>query len=187
MVDASGIGQNYWVFYGTMTDLEFTLSVQEISTGIVKTYSKDLTGNPSKASGQFDTSGFAPTPTPGSVTEIRIDTKAWEFSPGGANAPPLVLHGREQLSPPVPQRGRVRRYGTQPRVHGHLRPRALRLARGDDLSGAGLRDGGLYPPALPARDLSVPVHEQQLRRRPTAARVDDGDSGGAVAATIGSA
>ena len=91
MVDASGIGQNYWVFYGTMTDLEFTLSVREISTGIVKAYSKDTSGDPSKASGQFDTSGFAPTPTPANVTEIRIDTKAWEFSPGGANAPPLVL------------------------------------------------------------------------------------------------
>jgi PKD repeat protein len=91
MVDASGIGQNYWVFYGTMTDLEFTLSVREVSTGIVKTYSKDLSGDPSKTSGQFDTSGFALTPTPPSVTEVRIDTKAWEFSPGGANAPPLVL------------------------------------------------------------------------------------------------
>jgi PKD repeat protein len=91
MVDASGIGQNYWVFYGTMTDLEFTLSVRETSTGIVKTYSKDLSGDPSKDSGQFDTSGFVPTPTPQNVTEVRIDTKAWEFSPGGANAPPLVL------------------------------------------------------------------------------------------------
>ena len=91
MVDASGIGQNYWVFYGTMTDLEFTLSVREISTGIVKTYSKDTSGDPSQASGQFDTSGFALTPTPGNVIEVRIDTKAWEFSPGGANAPPLVL------------------------------------------------------------------------------------------------
>ena len=60
MVDATGIGQNYWVFYGTMTDLEFTLSVQENATGVVKTYSKDG-ANPS---GQFDTSGFLPTPTP---------------------------------------------------------------------------------------------------------------------------
>ncbi|MDQ6892553.1 MAG: PKD domain-containing protein [Acidobacteriota bacterium] len=91
MVDASGIGQNYWVFYGTMTDLEFTLSVRETSTGIVKTYSRDLSGDPSKDSGQFDTSGFVATPTPPNVTEVRIDTKAWEFSPGGANAPPLVL------------------------------------------------------------------------------------------------
>jgi PKD repeat protein len=86
MVDASGIGQNYWVFYGTMTDLEYTISVKENATGIVKQYSKNAT-----PSGQFDTSGFLPTPTPGGVTEIMIATKAWEFSPGGSFSGPLVL------------------------------------------------------------------------------------------------
>lgn len=89
MVDASAIGLNYWVFYGTMTDLQYTISVKENATGVVKTYSQ----NPNAPSGQFDTSGFpTPTPTPvAGVTEIRIDTKAWEFSPGGSNSPPLVL------------------------------------------------------------------------------------------------
>ena len=37
MVDATAIGQNYWVFYGCMTDLEYTLDVKEIATGVVKT------------------------------------------------------------------------------------------------------------------------------------------------------
>jgi hypothetical protein len=76
------------VFYGTMTDLEFTISVKENATGIVKQYSKNST-----PSGQFDTSGFpTPTPTPGgAVTEITIATKAWEFSPGGSFSPPLVV------------------------------------------------------------------------------------------------
>ena len=60
MVDATGIGQNYWVFYGCMTDLEYTLSVTETATGIVKTYSKDA----ARPCGQFDTSGFLPTATP---------------------------------------------------------------------------------------------------------------------------
>ena len=60
MVDASAIGQNYWVFYGTMTDLIFTLTVTENATGIAKTYVQ----NGAKPSGQFDTSGFLPTPTP---------------------------------------------------------------------------------------------------------------------------
>ncbi|MEO8192018.1 MAG: PKD domain-containing protein [Acidobacteriota bacterium] len=100
MVDASSIGQNYWVFYGSMTDLEFSLSVKENATGIVKTYAQD----PSHPSGQFDTSGFAaaatPTPTPTltptptsvpGVQTITINTKAWEFNPGGAFAPALVL------------------------------------------------------------------------------------------------
>ncbi len=93
MVDASSIGQNYWVFYGSMTDLEFTLAVKENATGIVKTYTQD----PAHPSGQFDTSGFAATPTPtpaptaGPVQTITINTKAWEFNPGGAFAPALVL------------------------------------------------------------------------------------------------
>jgi PKD repeat protein len=60
MVDATGIGQSYWVFYGCMTDLEYTLAVKENATGVVKTYAKDL----GKPCGQFDTSGFLPTPTP---------------------------------------------------------------------------------------------------------------------------
>ncbi|MDQ2870306.1 MAG: PKD domain-containing protein [Acidobacteriota bacterium] len=94
MVDASGIGQGYWVFYGTMTDLDFTLSVKENATGVVKTYAQD----PAHPSGQFDTTGFAPTPgptatptPPAGVQTITIDTKAWEFSPGGLFAAPLVV------------------------------------------------------------------------------------------------
>lgn len=100
IVDASSIGQNYWVFYASMTDLEFTISVKENATGVVKTYSAD----PAHPSGQFDTSGFAstptPTPTPGAtptptpsagVQEIVIETKAWEFNPGGNFSPALIV------------------------------------------------------------------------------------------------
>lgn len=98
IVDASSIGQNYWVFYASMTDLLFTISVKENATGVVKTYSAD----PALPSGQFDTSGFAsaPTPTPGvtptptppaGVNEIVIETKAWEFNPGGNFSPALVV------------------------------------------------------------------------------------------------
>jgi len=54
MVDATGIGQNYWVFYGSMTDLQFTLAVKENATGVVKNYVQD----PNAPSGQFDTTGF---------------------------------------------------------------------------------------------------------------------------------
>ncbi len=97
MVDATGIGQNYWVFYGCMTDLEYTLSVKENATGAVKTYAKDL----GKPCGQFDTSGFLPTPTPttgppatptptvtaapSGPTVVNLTAKQfqWDFNAGG--------------------------------------------------------------------------------------------------------
>jgi PKD repeat protein len=78
MVDATGIGQNYWVFYGCMTDLEYTLSVTETATGIVKTYSKDA----AQPCGQFDTSGFLPTATP-TQTPIATATPVATATPAG--------------------------------------------------------------------------------------------------------
>jgi hypothetical protein len=62
MVDASGIGQSYWVFYGALTDLSYTLTVREVATGITKTYHDARVGT--TACGAFDTSGFDVTPTP---------------------------------------------------------------------------------------------------------------------------
>jgi len=75
MVDASGIGQNYWVFYAALTDLNYTLAVQEASTGTTKSYNDAKVGT--TVCGKFDTSGFAagssptPTPTPPSST-VRV-------------------------------------------------------------------------------------------------------------------
>jgi PKD repeat protein len=94
MVDATAIGQNYWVFYGCMTDLEYTLNVKENATGAVKTYSKDV----GKPCGQFDTSGFlptatptvgpqpTPTPTPSGPVIVTLNSKQfdWSFNGGGA-------------------------------------------------------------------------------------------------------
>ena len=62
MVDASGIGQSYWVFYAALTDLSYTLSVREVATGITKTYHDAKVGT--TVCGEFDTSGFNVTPTP---------------------------------------------------------------------------------------------------------------------------
>jgi len=56
MVDASGIGQSYWVFYGALTDLTYTLTVRDVATGMAKTYRDAKVG--STVCGQFDTSGF---------------------------------------------------------------------------------------------------------------------------------
>lgn len=62
MVDATGIGQNYWVFYAPLTDLHYTLTVKETATGHTKSYSDVKVGT--TVCGQFDTSGFDVTPTP---------------------------------------------------------------------------------------------------------------------------
>ena len=62
MVDATGIGQNYWVFYAALTDLNYTLSVKEAATGNTKSYNDARIGT--TVCGQFDTSGFDVTPTP---------------------------------------------------------------------------------------------------------------------------
>ncbi len=62
MVDASAIGQSYWVFFGALTDLSYTLTVTEVATGHTKTYHNAQVG--STVCGQFDTSGFDVTPTP---------------------------------------------------------------------------------------------------------------------------
>jgi hypothetical protein len=62
MVDASAIGQSYWVFFGALTDLEYTLTVTEVATGHTKEYHNAQVGT--TVCGQFDTSGFDVTPTP---------------------------------------------------------------------------------------------------------------------------
>ena len=62
MVDASGIGQNYWVFYAALTDLNYTLAVKESATGRTKSYNDAKVGT--TVCGKFDTAGFEFTATP---------------------------------------------------------------------------------------------------------------------------
>ena len=105
VLDGTVINGQFWVFYGGLTDLEYTLTVKENQTGRVKTYQK--AGG--SACGGFDTSGFnvtappgatatptppapTPTPTPPSGTQtVTINVKAWDFSPGGPVSGPLIL------------------------------------------------------------------------------------------------
>jgi PKD repeat protein len=60
VLDGTVVNGQYWVFYGHLTDLEYTLSVTEVATGRTKSYHKD----PGPSPGGFDTSGFNFTPTP---------------------------------------------------------------------------------------------------------------------------
>ncbi len=94
ILDGTPINGQFWVFYGHLTDLEYTLSVTEVATGHTKTYHKD----PGNSAGGFDTSGFnlAPTPTPtppaGSAT-VRISVSRYTYNPGTAASPINVTAG----------------------------------------------------------------------------------------------
>jgi hypothetical protein len=54
LLDATAFDGHYWVFYGGLTDLEYTINVREISTGRTRTYFKPG----GSACGGFDTSAF---------------------------------------------------------------------------------------------------------------------------------
>jgi hypothetical protein len=54
VLDGTPVNGHYWVFFGGLTDLEYTITVREISTGHTKTYFKPA----GSAAGGFDTSAF---------------------------------------------------------------------------------------------------------------------------------
>ena len=54
ILDGTSVNGKFWVFYGGLTDLEYTLTVTERATGKTKTYTKPA----GSAAGGFDTSAF---------------------------------------------------------------------------------------------------------------------------------
>ena len=56
IVDGRAVNGRFWVFHGGLTDLEYTLTVPEESSGRTKTYFK-AAGSPC---GEFDTAAFGP-------------------------------------------------------------------------------------------------------------------------------
>ena len=54
IIDGTSFNGAFWVFYSGLTDLEYTLTVTEISSGRVRTYTKPAGGK----CGDFDTSAF---------------------------------------------------------------------------------------------------------------------------------
>ncbi len=56
VVDGRAVNSRYWVFYGALSDVEYTITVTDASTGVVKTYS-----NPSgQLASVADTAAFGP-------------------------------------------------------------------------------------------------------------------------------
>ena len=54
VINGTAVNGRYWVFYGGLTDLEYTITVRETGTGRVRTYTKA----PGSACGGFDTDAF---------------------------------------------------------------------------------------------------------------------------------
>ena len=55
VVDGRAVNGNFWVFYGGLTDVEYTVSVTQESTSLLRTYRKEAGG----ACGAFDTEAFS--------------------------------------------------------------------------------------------------------------------------------
>ncbi len=78
VLDATSIGQDYWVFWGGLTDLRYTLTVTETATGAVKIFHNPVTESPGCLGA--DTSGFGglpsrtPSPTATAPAETRTRT-----------------------------------------------------------------------------------------------------------------
>ena len=70
ILDGTAVNGEFWVFYGGLTDLEYTLTVRENQTGRIKTFRKEG----GSATGGFDTSGFRRTPTPTACPSGSIPT-----------------------------------------------------------------------------------------------------------------
>jgi PKD repeat protein len=80
MIDARGIGQDFWFFWGGLTDLVYKVTVRDVNRGTVKEYQNLLhkDGEPRNNDILFaDTGGFAPTsatPTPTPTVEAPPPT-----------------------------------------------------------------------------------------------------------------
>jgi hypothetical protein len=60
MVDATGspaLGGDFWFFHAPLTDVQYTLTVKDQTTGVIRTYS-NTSGSPAQLCGGVDTSAF---------------------------------------------------------------------------------------------------------------------------------
>ncbi len=100
ILDASANGQNYWVFWGGLTSLEYTLTVRETSTGATKTFRNPASESPGCLG--TDTSGFGgravlqPAP-PRRRSPLRINR---EDLPAPISPSPTPTRTRTSAAPP---------------------------------------------------------------------------------------
>jgi PKD repeat protein len=100
IVDGNFLNGHYWVFYGGLTDLEYTLTVRDELTGASKDYLKPA----GSAAGGFDTSAFPGQAQAGSTSAWRAveDIVASAVAGFGTTlSEPLVLPGGNLSANPV--------------------------------------------------------------------------------------
>lgn len=88
ILDATSIGQDYWVFWGGLTDLRYTLTVTETATGALKTFHNPATESPGCLGA--DTSGFGgpSSPTPSATATAPEATRTRTPTPSRTPTPP---------------------------------------------------------------------------------------------------
>lgn len=95
LLDGRVVNDKFWVFYGGLTDLEFTLTVNDTETGASKTYKKD----PGSFCGGADTGafGFPDDVTPAIAEEpLELDGDVRTFACGAKSL--CLLDGRFDVS-----------------------------------------------------------------------------------------
>ncbi len=165
ILDATAIGQSYWVFWGGLTDFEYTLRVVETATGAAKEYHNPVTGSPSCLGA--DTSGFGvsatvtptthsptatptrtppppgstPTPTPSAAIDVQLEARSyqWDFLAGPDISSNPTWPGQNTITLRVGQRYRFDILNGNP-VDLELSSHSF-----SGISGLGLSGGAMSP------------------------------------------
>jgi heme/copper-type cytochrome/quinol oxidase subunit 2 len=85
VLDGRAINGRFWLFYGALSNVQYTITATDTQTGAVRTYFNPQGTLASAA----DTSAFSDAPA-GSQT-VTIDVSQWNYNPGGPVSGPLVL------------------------------------------------------------------------------------------------
>jgi PKD repeat protein len=98
MLDARAIGQDFWLFWGGLTDLQYTLTVRDTVTGTTKVKHNPVTDSITCLGA--DTSGFAaasapsptPTPPPGAVHTVNVGQGGSQFMDMASGSHQTTVH-----------------------------------------------------------------------------------------------
>ncbi len=85
VLDGRDVNGYFWVFYGALSNVQYTITVTDTQTGAVKTYTNPQGTMASAA----DTAAFSDSSA--AAQTITIDVSQWNYDPGGPVSAPIVL------------------------------------------------------------------------------------------------